>query len=384
MGILNKLFGTNERLAREIERDAEKRITIWKAYVKSRDEDDVLVRRFNYGTIDEALRDLKKLDATLAALQKRVPKEIVEVDEEEKLDEEIVADLERMSGAHGSKRSREIKNAIIAEEKKLPHCEAYLKHAHDLLTTRLHTIRVLRGYLRLIPPDACEMLRTANLNSILAATDRLGIPKSVKEITPEISSDSLKVTLFSPQAVASLSDGTLQLLVRIYGMLIQLYELVCNREDGLYNLLTKGDGRSEDELNVEDLAEIRKIVHSILIEERIEAEKKSAEDRFVKMMLEGMRKEGGGEPESQNHYRALAEEIYGQLADRAGGTDNSDDIVEGIRRLERIMKNDKVLAKIIRDLRPAWKEKMVVCTMQAFRKAYNLGAFMGLEAQFAT
>jgi len=81
--------------------------------------------------------------------------------------------------------------------------------------------------------------------------------------------------------------------------------------------------------------------------------------------------------------RKLGENIYLDLAEMAGAPVTGD-ITEGIERLEELMKDDKIMYKIIRKLRPKYDSDKINSVILAFRKAYDLGHFQELEAIFAT
>ena len=61
-----------------------------------------------------------------------------------------------------------------------------------------------------------------------------------------------------------------------------------------------------------------------------------------------------------------------------------EDITEGIRKMEGLMKNDAILYKIIKRLKRKYNDTIIRATMLAFRKAYDLNHFEDLESEFAT
>ncbi len=159
-------------------------------------------------------------------------------------------------------------------------------------------------------------------------------------------------------------------------LLLYLFRLIFHQEAYLYHIyLKKSSDRSLDE-------EINKITRAILLEQEFKKEVQSAEDRFVRSVVEIMGVEGS--EETKHHYRKLAESIYFRLAEMAGAPIKIGDITKGIERLERLMRNDGVMFEIIKKERPKYSNEKILWIIKAFRKAYSEGHFLELESEFAT
>ena len=56
-----------------------------------------------------------------------------------------------------------------------------------------------------------------------------------------------------------------------------------------------------------------------------------------------------------------------------------EDITERMKLINRIMKKDEIMYKIVKKLRPKYDETKIKAVILAFRKAYNLGHFDELD-----
>jgi len=160
-------------------------------------------------------------------------------------------------------------------------------------------------------------------------------------------------------------------------LLLRLFELIFHHEARLYMVFRKEHFREESHHIHEYIV---KIARAVILEEEVKEEMETDEEKFVREMIEQMAPD-----ESRRRYRQLAEDIFDMLAEMAGAPmPRGEDITEGIKRMEGFMKNDKIMYKIVKKLRPKYDDTKIRGVILAFRKAYNLGHFNELESEFVT
>jgi hypothetical protein len=155
---------------------------------------------------------------------------------------------------------------------------------------------------------------------------------------------------------------------------LQLFRLIFNYEAMLIKAFRKEFFNDQSAHR-----EIQAIVKAVILEQDLKEELESDEDKFANEMVQKMHED------SKHHYRKLGENIYYDLAEMAGAPLGvGGDVLAGIARLEKLMRNDKIMFDIIRKRKPKFGEREIKAAIVAFRKAYNLGHFMELEAEFVT
>ncbi|MBI3036969.1 hypothetical protein HYY73_04450 [Candidatus Woesearchaeota archaeon] len=158
-------------------------------------------------------------------------------------------------------------------------------------------------------------------------------------------------------------------------ILLNLFRIIFHHEAYLYMNLS-----AEHYYDKSFGPELNRIVRAILLEEELKKVVESDEDKFVRSMVRIF-----GREDSEHHYRKLGEAIYSKLAEIAGAPMPRDsDLSIGIKRLERLMRSDRVMFEVIKHERPKYSDEKIRWVRRAFREAYDLGHFMGLEAEFAT
>lgn len=307
MGLLTHLFGKKKDIAKELVMDDNKRLALWNKYISIYTTKDLLSRAFSFTNIDRAVRDFEATKQVLEKIESLISPELVNINDEEKLDAEILADLERL------KSTAEIEGitwTLVYEKKKQVALLAVFREIHDLLKTELHLIQLIRQK-----------------------------PSNVKEL------------------------------------LLRLFKLIIHNEALLCKPFIK-----EFYFDKSAHARIAKLAEAVILEEEIKEEIETDEEKFVKEMVKKM-----GLEESKHRYRKLAEDIYYELAERAGAPlGMKGDIIKGIERLEKLMKDDACMLSIVKKLRPKYDDVKIQAVILAFRKAYDLGHFMELEALFVT
>ena len=152
-----------------------------------------------------------------------------------------------------------------------------------------------------------------------------------------------------------------------------LYKMIVSQEFNLNTLFRHRLVRVE-------FKETQELVHKIIRGEKILHEIETDEEKFSREIFKEMAKD-----ESKSKYRKLGEDIFSELAEMAGAPlSKSEDILEGIERMEGFMANDKIIYNIIRKLRPKYDDAKIKIVITVFRKAYNLDHFSDLESEFAT
>jgi hypothetical protein len=133
MGLLDRLFGSEEALAKEIAHDDEAMVKIWNDYLASVSK-------------KAAAKDLTELKALLET-------ELVEIGEEEKDEEELIADLGALEHSERVRHIEKIRRCLGYPETKFKHAHALLAQIHHILSSQLHIVRLLlKG-----PKDAARL-----------------------------------------------------------------------------------------------------------------------------------------------------------------------------------------------------------------------------------
>jgi len=160
-------------------------------------------------------------------------------------------------------------------------------------------------------------------------------------------------------------------------LLTRLFEIIFHQEARLYKIFREKDFFEE---NKHIHAEIIRIARAIMLEEEVKEEMETDEEKFAEEIIEQMVPD-----ESKRRYRELGENIFIELAEIAGAPmPRGEDITEGIKRMEGLMRNDETMRRIVKKLRPKYDETKIRAVILAFRKAYNLGHFEELESEFVT
>ncbi len=134
MGLLNYLFKNKESIAKEIGIDAETRIKIWKEYLDSYGKKCSLAENlFKSADSTQLVQDIEIL----------IPKELVDIEKEEKNEKEILKDFKILTSTKWSNQIVDLKDMII-EEKEAESIYEILKRLFELLKAELHAIKIIK------------------------------------------------------------------------------------------------------------------------------------------------------------------------------------------------------------------------------------------------
>ncbi len=301
MGLLNRWLSGQKKLATNTKVNADHQLELWRQHLDNFKQRELLVRSFNFKNVDVALQDLTKLNEVLAQIQSLISAEIIEVEQEEKTDAEILADLKSL------KEPAEIEllqASIRDEENKKKIILALFREIHQVLLAELYLIRKL-----LISPT--------------------------KEL------------------------------------LLHLFRLIYFNEANLYKIF---DQRMVlDPYTAEAIARITRI---IILEQDLEQEERSDEERFADEMVAKM-KQG-----SRSEYRKLGEQIYRTIMQLAGAPFRGKEYLKpGIQKLEALVRDEQTLVRLIRAKKPRYDPAKVKIAVLAFQKAYSFAYFEALERE---
>jgi hypothetical protein len=249
------------------------------------------------------------------------------------------------------------------------------------------TDKVLAQLESLISPELITISEEEKLDKeIIADLKKLKTPVEIGEMSEILVYEEHKRSALRPifQEIHDVLTAELHLIrfirkkpANVKELLLQLFKLVFNNEAVLYKVF-------KQEYFTDKLAHsnISKLARAILLQQMLKIEEKTDEEKFVMEIFRKM-KDVAPEPESKSQYRKLGEDIFYELTQEAGATQWKDNILEGIKRMEALMKDDAVLYRIIKKLRPKYVDAKISAVMLAFRKAYDLGHFIDYS-EFAT
>jgi len=160
-------------------------------------------------------------------------------------------------------------------------------------------------------------------------------------------------------------------------ILQKLFRLIFFNEAHLYKLFV-GQFFSADK--EKEANRIKEITKAILLEEKLEEAVESVTEEFARELFKKM-----SQVESDHKFRVLGEYIFDELVkiineDLKEGEDTADNI----RKLEDLIKNNGLLANIIKKKRKKYTKDQIEAVIIAFRKAYSFGHFENLEEDLIT
>ena len=142
MVLFNHLFGTKKNIAKELLVDNAKRESLWNETVKNYEQKRTLAKQFNYANADNALQNFSRTTITLNAIVDLINPDLVTVADEEKNEDEILADLQSLKVIGNDTL---LETIILAKEK-----EGALRKLFSelflVLTLELHLIRVIKEH----------------------------------------------------------------------------------------------------------------------------------------------------------------------------------------------------------------------------------------------
>src|SRR3989344_2879918 len=159
-------------------------------------------------------------------------------------------------------------------------------------------------------------------------------------------------------------------------LLLKLFRLINNNEFILYKVFNKKYFFDE---NKENHTKIVKLAKAIILGQELKKEIETDEEKFAKDMLRLM-----VPGESKKGYRKLGENIFFSLTEIIGAPFKAEGILQGIKKMEKLMKDDVFMYKLVKKLKPKFDDVKIRAVIISFRKAYNFGHFGDLEGEFAT
>lgn len=141
MGLLNHLFGSRRAIARELGLDADARIKLWETHLENHRKREEISKFFNRGNIENALNNPEQLEVVLKQLDDLISRDIIDIEGEEKLEDEILLDIKLLVE---SDEIRALNRAIAEEPKKQEKLKELFRKIHNMLLLELHIIKRLR------------------------------------------------------------------------------------------------------------------------------------------------------------------------------------------------------------------------------------------------
>ena len=144
MGIFNHLFGGRKGLARELVSDSEKLIELWKTHLRLYRRKKILAKRFSFKHIEDLLKNPERLEKALKRIEKVVMNEIINIEGEEKLEEEIITDLKKLNSEETYQEIMDWTIEIGKEKNIQTNILNIFGRLHQVLSTELHIIRIVK------------------------------------------------------------------------------------------------------------------------------------------------------------------------------------------------------------------------------------------------
>ena len=141
MGLLNHLFGSKKDIAKELVMDDNKRMALWNEHLANYALREDLSKHFSFENVDKSLQDFEATDKVLRQSESLISPELVNISNEEKTDEEILADLERLRSMH---EVEALSDTVVEVKQKQ---SALLELFHEILSVlkaELHLMRLIR------------------------------------------------------------------------------------------------------------------------------------------------------------------------------------------------------------------------------------------------
>lgn len=144
MGLFNRLFGSPGNIAKELNFDEETRIKLWERHLEDYKKEEQLAKFFSPGNINNATNNLDELDRKLGEIEKLTNKDLINIENEEKLGDEILADLHTLRSIESGASITNLNLKIINESRKQEKIRILLAKIHDALKLKLHIIHKIR------------------------------------------------------------------------------------------------------------------------------------------------------------------------------------------------------------------------------------------------
>lgn len=141
MGLLNHLFGSKKDTAKKLVMDDNERMALWNEHLMNYELRGKLSRHFNFGNVDTAVQDFEATDKILREIEALISPELVNMANEEKTDEEILADLKRLKSMQ---EIEVLSDAVVSVKQKQSDLLKLFHEIFNVLKTEIHLIRLIR------------------------------------------------------------------------------------------------------------------------------------------------------------------------------------------------------------------------------------------------
>lgn len=353
MGILNHLFGGRRGLAKELI-SKEKRMEIFKnRYLHTIPKKIERAKYFSFRNIDNALKNPAELRKVLQKIEGMTVHEIIDIEGEEKSDSEIINDLKRLGSTESNDETISLLKSIGQGEDVQKNILMIFRKLHQVLTTELHVIKLLKTKVQYIEKAHRDIrCSVAEFSNLIADLVRSGA-----QLVWNRKRKDFKIV---QDLVKTLIDTKL--------LLLDLFRLIFYQEDYLSKAFMP-DSFFDKEIPLK----VDNIARAVLLEEELKEEVLTANEKFIRSMKRIMWNEG-----STHHYRKLAEYIYSDLIEQAGAPfGNYDEAEKGLKNVEKMVRDDTLLLRIIKKNRTKYGDKKLRLVMEAFRRAYKEVDFAG-------
>lgn len=153
MGLFNHLFGGKEGVAKELF-DKERRLMLLEQHLSDYPLRENMSRAFSPGNVDKALSDWDGLDTVLNQIASSISKDLIEIDEEERDEAVIMADMKLLTQVPQSQDPVKWKSELVEVLDKQKVLFQIFRRIHDVLKLELEAIRRIRQR----SPNSREML----------------------------------------------------------------------------------------------------------------------------------------------------------------------------------------------------------------------------------
>jgi len=134
MGVLNRLFGSTEAIAKEIALDDKAILKHWKDYLATIPKKKKVIERLK---IDFNLKN------NLQELKKLLILELTDISDEEKKESELISDLEAIEHSRKIKRVHRLEHCLAYAETKYEYVDSLLHQLHSFLKSQIHLTKKL-------------------------------------------------------------------------------------------------------------------------------------------------------------------------------------------------------------------------------------------------
>jgi hypothetical protein len=128
MGLLNRLFGSRESIAKEINEDNDAIIKHWKNYLDTVSVRKEIIKKLSLDTISQSNID---------ELRRLLDLELIDISNEEKEESELIADLDVIENSQKIKRVHKLEQCLDYAETKYEYVYELLSQLHPVLQSQI-------------------------------------------------------------------------------------------------------------------------------------------------------------------------------------------------------------------------------------------------------